>query len=103
MFILFGWGHTRQQTVGPVQEHKCEVCQHEKYWLLHKVSHWFTLFFVPVIPYRTEYVTFCPVCRNAKVLSRDQFEELKPLASLNQEAVNNNMTEEEYQTRVNQL
>ncbi len=103
MFFIFGWGHQMQTNDGPVEERECANCNNTKYWLLGKVSNWFTLFFIPVIPYKTTRYTHCPICGNSEILSKEQYEMMKPLADLNSKAAKSNMTDEEYQAHLNKM
>jgi len=32
------------------------------------------LFFMPVVPFKTEYVYYCPICGNTEILDRETFE-----------------------------
>jgi len=38
---------------------------------------WFTLFFIPIIPYKTKYVIGCPKCGSYIELTEEQFEKMK--------------------------
>lgn len=38
-----------------------------------KITTWFTLFFIPVIPYKTEYISVCPICNSLLHLSKEDF------------------------------
>jgi hypothetical protein len=38
-----------------------------------KVTTWFTLFFIPVIPYKRRYLLACPVCGFAYILPKHEF------------------------------
>lgn len=60
--IIFGWGNTRTKDYGEAYPIYCENCQNEVFYHTSKIRDWFTLFFIPVIPYRKEYWLSCPVC-----------------------------------------
>lgn len=60
--IIFGWGHTRTKDYGGAYPIYCENCQNEVFYHISKIRDWFTLFFIPVIPYRKQYWLSCPVC-----------------------------------------
>jgi hypothetical protein len=38
---------------------------------------WFTLFFIPVIPYSSKYCITCPNCGSYEELSKEEFERIK--------------------------
>lgn len=60
--LIFGWGHRKRKVIGPVEKLKCPRCTQEEYWELVEVKALISLFFVPLIPYKTEWVIRCPVC-----------------------------------------
>lgn len=60
--IIVGWGHRRDHVLGPVEKMVCPRCQREDFWELVRLGYWATLFFIPVIPYKSEYVLRCPIC-----------------------------------------
>src|SRR5699024_11803132 len=58
MFFIFGFGHQKRKNYGTTGQINCPNCNNEVAWKLEKVSHWFTLFFLPVFPYKTNYVAY---------------------------------------------
>ncbi len=60
--IIVGWGHQRVKVVGPVEKIRCPRCEKEEFWEFVKISHYATFFFIPVVPYKREYIMRCPVC-----------------------------------------
>lgn len=79
--IIFGWGHTTIKKHGTVTKEACPICGEKEGRQLCVVKTWFTLFFIPVIPYRTVHCILCPRCNNYKPISKDEFEEMKVLMS----------------------
>ena len=65
MFFIFGWGHQERKDLGPAFKIKCPNCEKEEFWHLLQLKNYFTLFFIPVFPYETNNLVFCPVCSNA--------------------------------------
>lgn len=59
MFIIFGWGFVTKSQKGffPIGCSKCKV-----FLQVVKVTKWFTLFFIPVIPYSRELFLYCEKC-----------------------------------------
>jgi len=101
--IIFGWGHQKSKNYGPVFKHHCDHCNNDDYWTLHKISTWFTLFFIPVFPYESKCLLICPVCNYGVELDGQKFNELKVIAENNSALIEGRITEEEYKNRVNQL
>lgn len=51
----------------------CPNCNNEERWELHKCKEWFTLFFLPVLPYKTEFSERCPICSYGYLLSEQEY------------------------------
>lgn len=73
MFILFGFGKKTVKDFSVKSEIRCRRCNNMEDWEYKKVTTWFTLFFVPVIPYSTAYVRVCPICGENDKLSKEDF------------------------------
>lgn len=77
--IIYGWGKTTDKIVG---EYAPSQCQNPNcgVWIgrqLIKRRTWFTLFWIPIIPYKTEYFLLCANCKLGTQLSKEQFKELE--------------------------
>jgi hypothetical protein len=103
MFIVFGWGRQTIKNYGPVLKYHCDHCHNEKHWILYRRRTWFTLCFVPVIPYSTEYMMTCPVCNHSVKLDKKKFEEFKAIALCNTDLINNVITQEQHAARMGEL
>lgn len=73
MFLLFGFGKKTVKGYGSEEVILCQRCNNAKQWQYRKTKTWFTLFFIPVIPYQTSYEKVCPICGNSVTLSKDDF------------------------------
>ena len=102
MFI-FGWGRQTIKQIGAVFKNLCSHCHNEEYWILTRITTWFTLFFIPVIPYSIKYFLSCPICKYGLTLNDKQIGELKPIAEANQLLVNGQITQDEFRIRMNQI
>jgi len=71
--------------------------------MLHGISTWFTLFFIPVFPYENKYFLSCPVCSFGVKLDSAKFNELKPFAELNMSLVEGKITSEQYNLQLNSI
>ncbi len=103
MFIVFGWGRQTVKEHGPVLKYHCSHCNNDKHWILYTRRTWFTLFFIPVIPYSTEYLMLCPICKYGVKLEKVKFEEYRAIAQCNMELIHKRITQEEHASRVNQI
>jgi len=103
MFVLFGFGKQTLKKHGPVFKSRCDRCNNEELWILYTRRTWFTLFFIPVIPYSTEYLLVCPICSYGVVITREKFDELKEVADCNMDLINKKIDAEEHKNRILQL
>ncbi len=101
--IIFGWGYQTIKNIGPTFKNRCSHCNNEDYWILTKYITWFTLFFIPVIPYSIKYFLSCPICQYGIILDSNQLEQIKPIAEANQLLIDGKITEIEYKAKVEQL
>jgi len=101
--IIFGWGHQTIKKIGVVYKNNCSHCNNEVYLELARYRTWFTLFFIPVIPYKTKYFLGCPICQYGVTLSGDQLETIRPLAEANKLLIDGQISEAEYKRKIDQL
>lgn len=76
MFIIWGTGKRTTRKYGVVLSALCGRCGNNVQREIIKVTTWFTLFFIPIIPYRTEYYLMCPICKGAREISKAEFNEV---------------------------
>ena len=60
--IIWGWGRQTRRTLGVVGISKCSHCGATAEFHLVQRRTWFTLFFIPVIPYSSEHHVLCSSC-----------------------------------------
>jgi len=77
MFILFGFGKQTTKNHGKVEQKYCYHCHNESAWDLMSIRTWFTLFFIPVIPYKSEHIVKCPICNRYEALSSEELNTYK--------------------------
>lgn len=100
--IIFGWGRRTNTHFGPTVPLKCPKCNNNTYWHLYRYRTWFTLFFVPVIPYENKHVLLCEVCSNGVVLGSDNVEKAKILTEQTGRFLKNEITQEQYSTYIDE-
>jgi len=98
--IIFGWGHVKKKTYGPVIRHTCNHCHNIDNWYLIKISTWFTLFFVPIFPYKINYLLVCPICSWGIELEKNDFKQLIKIVEINMLLLNDKITYDEYKKLV---
>lgn len=79
MFIIFGWNYQTSKNHGPTLPMKCPHCGNEVFLHLLHERRWFTLFFIPVIPYSSRHFLLCDICSHGYELESDKVEEAKQL------------------------
>jgi hypothetical protein len=100
MFFIFGWNHQESTSYGPVEQHQCENCHNTEYWHLDKISKYFTLFFIPIIPYDSDNWFHCPICKYGIKLDKDEFQNYKSIAEINSAFLEKKISDED---RIKQL
>ncbi len=72
-FILFGWGHiSRKVLCSFLGKTQCSHCGNTVEFYAVRFRKWFTLFFIPVIPYNDAYWILCPICSYGKELAKTE-------------------------------
>ena len=75
--IIWGWGKVTKKIIGQVFQRTCNYCNRTEIWQLYIMRTWFTLFFIPIIPYGKKYGIGCPNCGSYMELTEQQFQRLK--------------------------
>ena len=62
---IIGFGKITVSDLGETgSEQNCVWCSSRIFYHLILIRTWFTYFFIPLIPYRSEYGVECPACLN---------------------------------------
>jgi hypothetical protein len=99
--LIFGWGHQTRNDFGPTVPVTCSNCRNKCYLHLLHIRVWFTLFFIPVIPYESKHYLLCEICSRGIELQGEQVAKAKELNEATSAYLNNAMTEESYIAVVN--
>mgnify|MGYP001026063162 CR=1 FL=1 len=75
--IIWGWGKQTRKKIGNFAHRACSYCNTASIWQLCLVRTWFTLFFIPIIPYAKSYQISCPNCKSYIAISKEDFMKLK--------------------------
>lgn len=75
MFVLFGFGHKTFNEKQLRDVTHCYHCNNVTNWILSRQTNWFTLFFIPVIPFKTEYQVYCPICKKGHKITQNEFDQ----------------------------
>ena len=96
MFFIFGWGHRTTRQYVPTISAKYTNCGNETWFHLLAYRNWFTLFFIPIIPYESKNLLLCPVCLRGLEFQGDQVHKARHLNELTTEFPAKRMPESEY-------
>lgn len=76
--IIIGFGKVTVSDLGQVaQEQQCVWCSGQVCYRLVRARTWFSFFFVPVIPYRSEYRVVCPACSRGMAIRGSEVEAVR--------------------------
>ncbi len=96
MFILFGWGKKTTKDYGETYPIKCSNCNNDIYSKLVNIKTWFTLFFIPIIPYSSKYYLLCNICSSGIELKGESVEKAKSLNNSTKSYFDKNISKEKY-------
>lgn len=71
--IIWGWGKVTRKILGRIMVRGCSHCNTVSSWELCLVRTWFTLFFIPIIPYAKRYCIACKNCGSYIQLTKEEF------------------------------
>lgn len=77
MFVIFGFGDKKSEQHQLQKMEHCYHCNNTSHWLITKTTEHFSLFFLPVFPYKSSYFHHCSICNHGNKISKDEFEQLK--------------------------
>lgn len=80
--IVWGWGRQTTRNYGPALPLACPNCRNSGFWRLERRATWFTLFFVPAIPYKWKHVLLCETCSHGIELRGEQINRAQSLTKL---------------------
>jgi uncharacterized protein YbaR (Trm112 family) len=103
MFFFFGWGHRTTTEHGPTIPGTCPNCKNQTWLHLLSYRTWFTLFFIPVIPYESKTLLICPVCSAGVELHLDQVERAKRLNGMARAFLANEIPESVYLSEMREV
>lgn len=61
-FTIIGFGRRTRIDYGAITSLECPRCSNNVSYHLVRTRIWFTYFFIPIFPYKTEYNAECPIC-----------------------------------------
>lgn len=77
MLLIIGFGRRKRKDRGEVAQVKCPRCSNTVFYHHTHTRTWLTLYFIPVLPYRSERRLECPICSHGVRVLRDDVEEIR--------------------------
>lgn len=75
--IIWGFGRQLRLFKKDVYEKACDYCGEQQAWQICVLTTWFTIFFIPIIPYSFSYRVECPNCKSYRKLTKEEYNILK--------------------------
>jgi len=72
--IIFGFNRRINKNMGQRGPFECKNCHNLTYFTLILQRVFFTLFFIPVIPYETNRFLICGICNRGFKLTKEEFD-----------------------------
>jgi hypothetical protein len=101
--IIYGWGRTTTKQYGPAMAMRCDNCNNETWYHFIRRRTWFTLFFIPIIPYSSKHLLVCQVCNAGIEMTGEKIEKARQLSALTQELFDKKIEPAQYQEQTRQL
>lgn len=101
--MIFGWGHQKPKYVCDLFRNPCINCDEVVNWQLYEIAYYYTIFFIPVYSYKSEYRVMCPNCGQNYQKDSIQFDWLSRRAKLYESFENNDISRDEYRRRIRDL
>jgi len=100
MPILFGWGKTTVKDHGECIAATCPRCHNSV--VLHHIylTVWFTLFFLPVIPYKRRRALVCPICSWSREVPKEAIPLTDEMTTITASWRSGAIADAEYEQRV---
>jgi hypothetical protein len=102
MLFVFGRGKRTHTDHVPTFAITCPNCHNQTHWRYQHHRNWFTLFFIPLIPYESEHYLLCDMCKQGITLENGEREHAKILAGYSKQYLEQQMSKAEYESRVNE-
>lgn len=77
MFVIFGFGYKKSDDHQVSKSEHCFHCNNTSQWIASKSREYFSLFFIPVFPYKTTYSYRCPICNRGRKITADEFDKFQ--------------------------
>ena len=101
--IIWGFGRRTVKRHGAAIFQRCPNCGNSGWFQLMTVRRWFTLFFVPVVPYSRRDLLICPVCSRGVELDRARRQQALQMVAATAELRAGSIDQAGYQARIAEI
>jgi hypothetical protein len=101
--IIWGWGRRTIKQHGSALHQRCPNCGNSGWFQWMTVRRWFTLFFIPLIPYSRRDLLICPVCSRGLELDKARRQQVQQMAAATAELQGGTLDQTAYQARIAQI
>lgn len=77
MLLIIGFGRRKKRDRGEIVQVKCPRCSNTVFYHYTHTRTWLTLYFIPILPYRSERRLECPICSHGMRIFRNEIEEVR--------------------------
>jgi hypothetical protein len=98
--LVMGWGRATPRDIGAVAPTKCPHCHNQVVVRFFRVTSWFRLFWVPLVPYRRQEFLICPICRTRFGVSAGQREAVQQMIARTAQRDRGALPESDYSATV---
>ncbi len=74
MFLIFGVDNRKVEEKQSQKMEHCLHCNNTSYWLAAKATDNVSLFFIPLIPFKTTYSYRCPICNQGRMITKEEYD-----------------------------
>ena len=94
---MIGVGAASRAISGPAFPHQCPNCNNLTFFHYMTVKVWFTLFFIPVLPYKIVHAFVCSICeRGTPIKGAAETAKAKRMCELTSSWNNKQLDDEQY-------
>lgn len=72
MFIVWGTKGMEKILGNSQRSYQCQHCNNVSNYKIFRRRKWFTLFWIPIFPYSSQYFIACPICNYGAKISKDE-------------------------------
>lgn len=98
--IIWGFGRRTVKRHGAAVSQRCPNCGNSGWFQLMTVRRWFTLFFIPIVPYSRRDLLICPVCSRGVELDKTRRQQALRMVAVTAELQAGSIDQATYQSRL---